>query len=340
MYSFENPVNLIIYDWVSFTTRIHSPTVIIDYLGLSGLDFESLNGRYCYTKRLYFDGINIYYDGHSSNGDMGVLVEMSGRGCRNFETYGSGDYSGLFDLILSHYSEDPVKCDMKITRLDVAYDDFIGLLRFENLLPATFAQNYVSRFKDYQCIIGSKGFSITHGSLSSNVFIRIYDKRKEQKVEKLVLHWVRCELQLRRECAYGFLLLKSRIEDSYFKVLNEYLRYIEPSDNVTNKSMCKTADFWELFLQSSEKCSIFAKPADKFSVDKLQNYVCSQLSGALDTYMNIVGIRQFLQDIYESRKGKKLNLKYQQLKQTHDASDAHVIADFLSRSKTKKEGSE
>ena len=89
--------NYIIYDWITFTSKIHSQLSIVEFLGLQDLKFENLKGFYGYRDRLYFDGISIHYNGRE---DMGICVEMSGKGCRAWEKYGNSDYDGLFSEIL------------------------------------------------------------------------------------------------------------------------------------------------------------------------------------------------------------------------------------------------
>lgn len=314
--------NYIIYDWISFSSKIHSPSCLVELLGLSDCKFEQLKGFYGYQDRLYFEGISIHYNGRA---DMGVLCEMSGKGCRTWEKYGTADYDSLFSEILDNYSEDPEKRQMNLTRIDVAYDDFTGILDLDNLCLETQKHHFVSRFKDWQVITGNKGIAVNHGSNKSNVYIRVYDKRLEQDMQNLIDHWVRCELQIRKECAIGFIMLKERIEDKYFHTLNNYLRYIVPSDNTTNSSMLDTAPYWLNFIQSAESRSIFHKPADNYSFDKLYGYVNNQLSGAISTYIDIIGVDQFLIDINNSRKGKKLNPKYQTLKNDYEAHGNGIL---------------
>lgn len=317
--------NYIIYDWISFTSKIHSHTGIIDYLGLSDVKWESLKGFYGYRDRLYFEGISIHYNGRD---DMGVCVEMSGHGCRAWEKYGTSDYNGLFAEILDNYSDDSNKRQMNITRVDIAYDDFTGVLDLDLLCRETLAHNFVSRFKDWEVISGNKGIAVNHGSKKSNVYIRIYDKRLEQKVEDILDHWVRCELQIRKECALGFIMLHDSIQHKYYSVLNNYLRYVDPSENTSNISMLHTAQYWLDFIESVEPSSIFHKPADNYDFTKLYSFVNNQLSGAISTYIDIVGVPQFLTDINNSRKGKKLNQKYVSLKNEYDAHGNNIL-DFL-----------
>lgn len=314
--------NHIIYDYITFSSKIHSEICIIEFLGLQNVKFELLKGFYGYQDRLYFEGVSIHYNGRS---DMGICVEMSGKGCRTFEKYGTGDYDLLFDEIISNYSENSEKRQMNITRLDVAYDDFTGVLDLPLLCREAQLHHFSSRFKDWQVIYGNKGISVCHGSNKSNVYIRIYDKRLEQKAESKVEHWVRCELQIRKECAYGFICLKDSIEKKYFQVLNNYLRYIVPSDNESNCRVVDTAPYWLNFIESAESKSIFFKPADNYSFDKLYAFVNGQLSGAVTTYIDIVGVDQFLIDINNSRKQKKLNPKYETLKDEYDAHSNNIV---------------
>lgn len=312
--------NYIIYDWITFTSKIHNHLSIIDFLGLQNVKFDTLKGFYGYRDRLYFDGISIHYNGRD---DMGICVEISGKGCRAWEKYGNSDYDKLFSEILENYSEDSEKRTMNITRIDVAYDDFNNVLDLPLLCSETQLQNYVSRFKDWQVINGNKGIAVNHGSNKSNVYIRIYDKRLEQKVEKNIPHWVRCEIQIRKECALGFIKLKDSIENNYFTTLNYYLRYIVPTSNTTNSSMLDTAPYWLKFIESAESKSIFCKPADTYSFGKLHGYVNNQLSGAISTYIDVVGVDQFLIDINDSQKGKNLNPKYRDILKNSDCADQH-----------------
>lgn len=331
------PKNQIIYDWLSFTTKIHTLNEVLDLLDFrpDTIRFKSEEkGRYFYRRSLYYDGIHIYYDGFTKeNGDQGICVEMSGKGLRNWEEYGSADYDKLFKLILSNYSYDTDKCKMKLTRLDVAYDDFEGLLDLPYIFRQADDGNYVSRLnlctlncdKRKRDIIGQ---TVAHGSMKSNVYVRIYDKRLEQKAQDILSHWVRCEIQLRHENAVGFIMLNTPIEKRYFDVLNNYLRYIVPSEDDSNDRRAVTAPFWMNFIRSAESRSIFNKPKNDYKIGNLQNYVETQLSGAISAYADIIGVENFLRNINNARKGKTLNPKYMTLKEQAD-SNGNAILEYL-----------
>ena len=318
--------NKVIYDWLSFTTKIHSLDGIIAFLGLVDIHFEEARGRYCYNDRLCYDGINIMYNGRD---DMGICVEFSGQGCRNFETFGTGDYQSIFDLISENWSPDKDKRQMNITRLDVAYDDLIGVLDLNYLMMAAQKGEYVSRCEDIEVIFSNKGCSVCHGSrLSSNVYIRIYDKKLERNRTDLA-HWIRCEIKLKDDCARGFIGLGGDIRKNYFDVLNNYLRYITPSDD-TNKRRVPTSVQWLNFIESWDSVSIFDKPGTSYNISNLCGYITSQLSGAISTYINVVGLETFCKDIVSSQREKqhKLNPKYQHILQTNSKSNDSIL-EFL-----------
>ena len=217
-------MNRVIYDWLAFTTKIHDVDAVIDLLGLSDVSFKQFTGRYGYSDRLSFEGIHILYNGRV---DMGVCVEMSGHGCRSWETYGSGDYERLFSEINDNLSDK----SMNVTRLDAAYDDFSGVLDLPYLMEAAQQGDYVSRLHDIEVIFSNKGCSVNHGNRrESNVFIRIYDKKMERNRDDLD-HWVRCEIKLKDVCARGFAALGGDIRKNYFDVLNQYLHYVVHSED-------------------------------------------------------------------------------------------------------------
>lgn len=318
-------MNKVLYDWLTFSTKIHSLFDIIDMLGLQDIKFEQMRGRYCYADRLNYDGINIMYNGRE---DMGICVEMSGQGCRDFETYGNGDFQSIFDMILENWNADVEKRQMNISRLDVAYDDFDNILDLGYYMQACQKGDYVSRCHDYEVIASNKGCSVCHGSRrQSDVFIRMYDKKVERGRTDLE-HWIRCEIKLKDDCARGFISLGGDVRENYFDVLNNYLRYVIPSSNETNKSMLPSSPEWLKFVETWEKSSIFDKPGTEYNFSNLFGYVNNQLSGAITTYIDVLGVGQFLKNISDSRKGKELNPKYQRIKSEVE-SNSDSILEFL-----------
>lgn len=329
--------NRIIYDWVTFTSKIDSPESIVDLLGLSDCSFINLEkGMNGYPNCIHFSGISICYGGRE---DMGVCCNMSGKGCRAFETYGNGDYKAIFDLILENYSEDGDKRKMNLTRLDVAYDDFDGILDIWTIFKATTSGGYsdnklmqgdfVSRFSTYSATLSTKGLSCGYGSEKSDIYIRIYDKKAEQNREDLE-NWLRCEIQLRRKNAIGFIMLAGDIGTNYFGVLNNYLRFIEPSDTDSNKRRANTAEWWAKFLKTAECLKIFQSPGTEYDIMCLDGYVYGQCAGAVRTMIELVGIDEFLTRLDEAVRSRKLNSKYRDLINRTCSEKMHNLDDTYS----------
>ena len=95
-------VNRVLIDWLNFTTRLHDVKDVIELIGMQDAPFESLVGSRGFTDRLYFNGVSIHYCSVPGTMQEGLVwLEMSGQGCRTFETYGNGNYKELFELALS-----------------------------------------------------------------------------------------------------------------------------------------------------------------------------------------------------------------------------------------------
>ena len=104
-------------DWFSGTTKLYNAVTLIQYLEIDVGNFEPLSGFYGYRERLYFGGISIHYDkrGEEDSEEQSVLLEMSGQGCRQYETSSPVGFGRLFS--------DVEHGDFRINRVDIAYDD-------------------------------------------------------------------------------------------------------------------------------------------------------------------------------------------------------------------------
>ena len=134
--------NLILYDWLSFTAPSWSdPYLFVKLLGLENCSWETIKGARGYQDRLYFNSISIHYNGRP---DMGIWCEMSGQGCRTFETLSTlpNKWEALFPLLFEYH--------LNITRLDVAYDDHVGILDIDQIALDIMA--YSTSFKDVECM--------------------------------------------------------------------------------------------------------------------------------------------------------------------------------------------
>jgi len=238
---------------------------------------------------------------------MGVWCEMSGQGCRAFETFGTGDYQKLFDCVYMG--------DCNITRIDIAYDDHIGILDIKQILNDCLEENYVSKLTASDVHISkrkdNKGITVTHGSEQSNTLIRIYDKAAERHCESGT-HWIRCEMQLRDDRAYEFIRkFNNNIGELYCGVLVNYLRYITPNMADSNKSRWEMAEYWANLLCGAHKISIYQKPGIDYNIDRCEHYVYQQSGNAIDALIQIYGPEVFLEKL--KQRATMPNPKYDHL---------------------------
>lgn len=292
--------NLVIYDALSITSRIHQVSDFLEILGLRDAPWMTVNGAKGFSYRQYFECISI----HHCRDDGIIWLEMTGQGCRAFESYGTGDYESLFRLV----QENPG--DMKITRLDIAFDDHSGILDIVQLCNDTRRQEYISRFNEWQVIEGSKGCSVTHGSMKSEIFLRIYDKAAERGLED-GSHWIRVELQLRRDRAMRFVQETGDIGSRFCGVLLNYVRYVEPDGLDSNKWRWSLKGYWQQLVQASSAISLYVKPGTEYNMARMTNYVFEQAGNAIDATIKILGVDTFLEEL-KAREAKP-NPKYQQI---------------------------
>ena len=292
--------NCILYDWLTFTSKCDSPGSLISLLGLDGVTFEDRpRGRNGYRSMMAYEGISILYDGRE---DMGVCVDMSGSGCRVFETYSSSSWDDLFSVILGG--------DYNISRLDVAADDHTGLLDIDVLRDDTDDHHYVSKARCWEVQYGSEGTTIYHGSKKSDMLIRIYDKAAEEGVEG---HWVRVELQMRDNIATGFLsgMAGDSLGEHFSGVLCNYLRYVVPQEDL-NMSRWPMADYWQNFLQTVQRIRCWSAPGVDYNLWHLSNYIINQVGNALDCYLNIFGVEDLKREL--GQRSIRPSPKYERLK--------------------------
>ena len=169
--------NRIIFDWVSFTTKIHSVVELVQLLELQDCPFETVHGSKGFMYRQYFGGISIHFNENQlQNGGEFIWLEMSGQGCRSFESYGNGDYEKLFVLVRSNPE------NIHLTRLDIAFDDMTGVFNINEICDEVRQEHFVSRTSTYQSIYSNAGNAVYFGSKKSNLFIVPYSyQRLEQK---------------------------------------------------------------------------------------------------------------------------------------------------------------
>ena len=299
--------NRLLIDWLSFTITDKNPDEIAEMLGLSLSYFSPFRGRYGYKQRLSCGGIHFLIDGTPDvNGKQNICVEMSGQGCRDWETLGYPDYYKIISMAASG--------EVKLTRIDIAYDDFTGLLPFDQIIMKSIDLNeVVSTWRSWVVTYSDRGDSVTYGSRSSLCYARCYDKARERGYCNSE-HWIRFETVFKDEVALqlaSIISIRGYIDDSlYFSVLKDKIRFVESSDD-SNKSRWPTSEFWDDLTNNSLGIHLKTNLGDVYNLDAKEYHLFQQYGKSLVTIFLTRGFDGFVWDLLNGN--IELNSKYKSL---------------------------
>ena len=320
----------VLFDWFTMTSKVDSPSSIVDLLGLTDAQWLPSYGRHGYRQKISFGNIEIHFDNPTY---PGIMLDMSGTGCRSFDEYGHCDWSVLFHLC--NTDPDNYHC----TRLDIAYDDrgedgVLPDLSF--IAEETRQRHYCSRFQKSvitETVEGKGGITVYFGSNHSEICFRIYDKSKERADNvdadsDALGHWVRFEITLRRERAQEFIKLPfDELGSSMIGVINNYLRYTVPYTDSHNRSRADTASWWLAFVETLEKISLYTPTNTEYSLDKAKVYVYGQAGNSVSALIDILGVDQFLKELKENKPAAAL--KYKQLVAVEKTKKAEEMRNII-----------
>ncbi len=212
-------------------------------------------GTYGYKKGLKCGGMNLWYDGRP---DMGINLQVSGAGCRELEvlTIKQGWPVFLGDLL---------DRGAKFSRLDVAIDDYIGLLSMEQIEGCCRAGLVVGRFKT----IEPKGVITTatgdlaktgfvFGKRTSETLVRIYDKALQQGEDQ---HHIRVELEAHGARAKKLAQTLADNGDGVIAGIIASAIDFKVKGQDSHRNRWPSQVWWRRFLGKAEKIRLSTAPA-------------------------------------------------------------------------------
>lgn len=258
-------------DYIRATFKhVHDPHDILALLLMKSGDFIEQHGNYGYKSSLRNKNITIYYDGRE---DMGVHLEMSGQGCREFETHGVWAWNDFLQAIKI--------VEGKFTRIDLAIDDiqisgstYETKFKLEQLEKKARTGELISKFKEVKTIEKlkivdgkSKGKTLYFGSSTSRILIRMYEKHLEQEVKKRDIEnidrWNRVEIEAKDERAEKIVshILESAdpVGKTAQRILKQYINFKTRKKGETNKNRWNDWKPWQLFLGECEGLQLTTK---------------------------------------------------------------------------------
>lgn len=299
--------NAILVDWLTVTFHDIQVSDVKRLLGLDAPDIdwdERLVFQDGYPRQCTFANITIRYGADNAENytndkdksaadkvryDMGISLNMSGNGCRSFETYGSGDWLDLFTRICN------LETRAVFTRLDLAFDDHTGILDINRIRQDVEDRNYTGSpkiasfvWKDDQ-ETDIQGLTVYVGSRKSPIFVRIYNKAAERGFNDR--HWIRVEICMRKDRAMAAVAEILKLQDvgkTFCGVLRNYCCFRESAAD-TNKSRWPIADYWEKLLQGAERIRLWISPGEPYNFQKTEDQLIFQYGQALQAFVAIHG---------------------------------------------------
>lgn len=319
----QEPLRLLV-DWVSVSFYFASPLAeLCTFIGIPELEFKEANFvRYQgYSVMYTWDKIEIMHNPETDK----YFLNLSGQGCRQFETESTLEWDKLFSLLLDY-------CKATFTRLDFAIDDFNRTYTVNTIRNAVFKKTCVTKLKTWDTkqsghIQSGKDYLTMDlfqlGNATSRYMIVFYDKYLEQlfrqQKEPTVKSWTRTEIRFKDDYAtlYATYLSTSSkdMNTLIFEILNEKLAFLRPNVTDTNRSRAAQdknnhSRWWRKFIGNVQKTKLSMQAPD-YSLDKSKAWLEKSVAPTLAMLKQIEDLN------YEDYLQKLLYLGTVNLKQKH-----------------------
>lgn len=293
----ESPLTMMI-DYI----RIRFPTTDIKYvvneilkLKLEYMIHEDY-GFYSYSEHYVIGNIFVLV---SQDIEKGVLIELKGQGCRQFENFLLAQHRSWYDFLL-----DALLAGGVMKRMDLAINDMIGILDIRELTDKCNNEECISVFRSFKSYRSGElvrrnekigmGNTLYIGSLKSEVYFCIYEKDYEQYVKlDIPIDEVkiknRFEIRLKNERAYHAavdLLANRDAERTAFSIINRYIRFVDKEDKIS-RSKWKTNEDWSYFIgEGRPKLKLTTNP-EPYDINKTLNWISRQVAPTLKVIKKI-----------------------------------------------------
>ena len=332
----EAPLTMLL-DYV----RIRFPTLDIGHiikdilqLNIQYMIHEDF-GHYSYTEHYYIGDIFVYT---SPDEEKGVLLELKGKGCRQFESYLLAQERSWYDFLMDALVDGGV-----MKRLDLAINDHTGMLDIPELTEKCRNEECVSVFRSFKSYASGElvkheeqdkagmGYTLYIGSLKSEVYFCVYEKSYEQyiklgiPIEEAPIK-NRFEIRLKNERAYYAvrdLLTYYDAERTAFSIINRYVRFVDKEAD-KKRSDWKLSVRWAWFIgENREPLKLTTKP-EPYTLDRTLRWIQRQVDPTLkmlETITEKTGV-DYLKEI---RKSTKLTEKHYKIIEQQTTSTEDVI---------------
>jgi phage replication initiation protein len=203
---------------------------------------------------------------------------------------------------------DSVGMHGKFTRLDLATDDFQGVLDMDVMREKILKQEFVCRARsgrEIRSLFGGAGHTLYFGSRESDTFLRIYDKAAEQADLGVDVSccrsWIRVEMELKNDRADGAAhYIDQHREDWSNEAAGWLLSFLDFKDPGTDSNVSRwdTSPWWSLFVAHAKKSRI-ASVQEERTVEDVRDWVDRQVVPSLFVLEATVGHEEVFQMVAE-----------------------------------------
>ena len=329
----------LLFDYV----RIRFPTldiqhVIRDILKLN-IDYmlHEDYGHYKYTEHYYLGDVFVYT---SQDEEKGTLLELKGKGCRQFESYLLAQGRSWYDFLMDALVEGGV-----MKRLDLAINDRAGILDIPDLTAKCNREECVSLFRSFKSYASGElvkhneqdkagmGHTLYIGSLKSEVYFCCYEKNYEQyaklgiPIEESPIK-NRFEIRLKDERAYYAvreLLTHYDAEQTAFSIINHYIRFVDREPE-KRKTDWKLNDRWAWFIGKDRPPVKLTTDPEPYTLERTLGWISRQVAPTLKMLKKIdAGNRtSYLKEIEDNA---KLTEKHLQIIKQQTADTEELITE-------------
>ena len=284
----------LLFDYV----RIRFPTLDIQHIIR---DILKLNvdymlhedyGHYKYTEHYYLGDVFVYT---SQDEEKGTLLELKGKGCRQFESYLLAQERSWYDFLMDALVEGGV-----MKRLDLAINDRAGILDIPDLTDKCNREECVSMFRSFKSYASGElvkhneqdkagmGHTLYIGSLKSEVYFCCYEKNYEQyaklgvPIDKAPIK-NRFEIRLKDERAYYAvreLLTHYDAEQTAFSIINHYIRFVDREPE-KRKTDWKLNDRWAWFVGKDRPPVKLTTDPEPYTLERTLVWISRQVAPTL-----------------------------------------------------------
>lgn len=256
---------------------------------------------YSYDEQYIFGEIAVMV---SHDEEKGVLIEMKGKGCRQFEHFLLAQRRTWYDFFIEVFSAGGI-----YKRIDLAINDKVGLLNIQELTRKCQNEECISVFRTFKNYRSGElvrqqekadmGDTLYIGSLKSEVYFCIYQKDYEQYIkhgtpmeENPVKN--RFEIRLKNERALHAVidLVKNRnVGNTTFSIINRYIRFVDKEPN-KRRSQWKINPDWSFFLGENQHRLRLTSEPELYSFERTLNWLAHQVAPTLKLIMRIDSLNQ------------------------------------------------